>query len=150
MKTYKTELPEITLKLKKGNVLKAKIRSSKDAVNIFREVWDKDTLEICESVMIIFLNRSNNTIGWFKVSQGGINGTIVDNRLILVTALKCLASSMIICHNHPSGNTEPSPADINVTKKLKEAAALLDMQILDHLILTEDSYYSMADNGVMG
>lgn len=149
MKTYKSILPEITLKLKKGNVLKSKIKSSKDAVSIFREVWDNDSLEICESVIVVFLNRSNNTIGWLKVSQGGLSSTIIDNRLILVTALNCLASAMIVCHNHPSGNTEPSQADFKITEKLKKAAELLDIQVLDHIVLTEESFYSMADNGTM-
>lgn len=146
MKTYKANLPEITLKLKRGEVLKSKIATSKDAVEIFRKIWDTDTLEIYESVIVIFLNRSNNTIGWYKVSQGGISGTVIDNRLILVTALNCLASGIIICHNHPSGNTTPSEADIKVTLKLKQACDLLEISVLDHIILTEESHYSMADN----
>jgi len=149
MKTYKSNLPEITLKLKKGDVLKAKISSSKDAADLFRQVWDTDTLDICESVLVIFLNRSNNTIGWFKVSQGGLSGTIIDNRLILVTALNCLASGIIVCHNHPSGNTRPSDADRKVTEKLKQAATLLEISLLDHVILTEDSYFSFADEGLL-
>ena len=149
MKTYKSNLPEITLKLKKGDVLKSKITKSSDAVEVFRKVWDNDLLEICESFMVIFLNRNNTTIGWFKVSQGGLSGTIVDNRLILVTALNCLASGMIICHNHPSGNTEPSEADKKVTEKLKQAALLLDIQVIDHIILTENSFYSFADEGII-
>jgi len=149
MKTYKSNLPEITLKLKKGNALKSKITSSKDAADIFRQVWDNDSLDICESVLVVFLNRQNNTIGWFKVSQGGLNATIVDNRLILVTALNCLASSIIICHNHPSGNLKPSKADIKITKKLKDAATLLEIQVLDHIILTEKNYFSMRDEGII-
>jgi DNA repair protein RadC len=149
MKTYKTNLPEITLKLKKGEALKAKIGNSNDAADIFRQVWDKDSLDIYESVIIIFLNRHNNTIGWYKASQGGLSGTIIDNRLILVTALNCLASGIIICHNHPSGNLQPSEADIKVTQKLKDATSLLDIRLLDHIILTEESYLSMADEGVI-
>ena len=147
MKTYKSKFPEITLKLKKGDVLNCKIKTSKDAADLFRSIWDADILDICESVICIFLNRQNNTIGWFKVSQGGLSGTVVDNRLILVTALNCLALGIILCHNHPSGNLQPSEADMEITKKLKEAAETVDLQLLDHVILTEEGYYSLGDNG---
>jgi DNA repair protein RadC len=149
MKTYKSNLPEITLKLKKGETLNAKIKNSSDTAEIFREVWDKDSIEIYESMIVLFLNRANNTIGWFKVSQGGLSGTVVDNRLILSTALKCLASGIIIAHNHPSGNVEPSQADISVTKKLKDGCTILEINLLDHLIISNDKYFSMADEGVI-
>jgi len=148
MKTYKSNLPEITLRLKKGETLNVKIKSSNDAAEIFRQIWDVDSLEIFESVICIFLNRANNTIGWFKVSQGGLNGTVIDNRMILATALKCLAQSIIIAHNHPSGNTQPSDADINITKKLKDACQIMEINLLDHLIITSDSHYSMNDEGM--
>jgi len=148
MKTYKSNLPEITLRLKKGETLNVKIKSSKDAAEIFRQIWDVDSLEIFESVICIFLNRANNTIGWFKVSQGGLNGTVIHNRMILATALKCLAQSIIIAHNHPSGNTQPSDADINITKKLKDACQIMEINLLDHLIITSDSHYSMNDEGM--
>jgi len=146
MKSYKSSLPQITLKFKTGEVVKSQIKNSNDAAELFRSVWD-DTLEINESVICLFLNRNNATIGWFKVSQGGISSSIVDNRLILATALKCLASGIILCHNHPSGNTSPSNSDIMVTKKLKEAAEFFDIHLLDHIILTDVSHYSLADNG---
>jgi len=149
MKTYNTNLPEITLKLKKGEILKAKIKGSSDAAEVFKKIWDVDSLEIFESVICIFLNRANNTIGWFKVSQGGLNGTVVDNRLILATAIKSLASGIILAHNHPSGNTEPSKADIEVTKKLKNGCNILEINLLDHLIITKDSYISLADKGLL-
>lgn len=147
MKTYKSNFPEITLKLKKGETLKCKIMQSKDAADLFRNIWDADTLPICESVIVIFLNRQNNTIGWFKVSQGGLAGSVVDVRLILATALSCLASGIIMAHNHPSGSLSPSEQDVKLTKKLKDSAEIMDISVLDHIILTEDSYYSFADNG---
>ena len=149
MKTYKSCLPEITLKLKKSETLNVKIRNSADTVNVFRQIWDKDSLDIYESVICIFLNRANNTIGWFKVSQGGLCGTVVDNKLILSTGLKCLASNIIIAHNHPSGNTQPSESDINITKKLKQASDVVEINLLDHIIITSDGYYSMADEGML-
>lgn len=142
-------LPEITLQLKRGEVLNAQIKQSKDAADIFRQIWDADSLEIFESVICIFLNRANKTIGWFKVSQGGLSGTVVDNRLILATALKGLAQGIILCHNHPSNNLNPSESDTRMTMKLKEACDLLDISLLDHIILTADSYFSYADSGLI-
>ena len=145
MKTYKENLPEITLKYKSGEQKKVKISKSKDSFDIMRLFFDQDTLELTESVIALFLNRSNNTIGWLKVSQGGLNGTIVDIRLILATALKCAASGMILAHNHPSGNKQPSDNDIKITTKLKDAGNIMDIRLLDHLIITETEYFSMAD-----
>jgi len=149
MKTYKSNLPEITIKLKKGEILKCQIKTSKDATDTFRKIWDVDTLPIYESMICIFLNRNNNTIGWYKVSQGGLSGTLMDARLILSIALTSLAQGLILCHNHPSGALSPSESDISVSKKLKEAGNLMDIQLLDHIILTEESYFSMADNGII-
>lgn len=149
MKTYKSNLPQITLKLKKGEELNCKIMTSKDAADLFRKVWDNDSLLIYESMIVIFLNRQNNTIGWFKMSQGGLSGTLMDNRLILATALNCLAQGIIICHNHPSGNLTPSEADTKLTKKLEEAGKIMDINLLDSLILTETDHFSYADNGLI-
>lgn len=149
MKTYKSNLPQITLKLKKGEELNCKIEQSKDAADLFRKIWEEDTLEIYESMICIFLNRQNNTIGWLKVSQGGLSGTVTDNRLILATALNCLASGILMAHNHPSGNLTPSESDTKITQKLKAAGVIMDIQLLDHIILTEKDYYSFADNGII-
>lgn len=86
-------------------------------------------------------------VGYSLISLGGISGTITDTRLIFSIGLQSLASSIILAHNHPSGNNEPSEADTRITRKFKEAGSYLDIQVLDHLILTQDSYYSFADNG---
>ena len=99
---YNNQLPEITIKYKQGNTEKATIGSSRDAYNIFKKVYDADTIEYNESSIVLFLNRANKTIGWFKLSQGGLNGTVVDTRMIMVTALKCGARAFILSHNHPS------------------------------------------------
>jgi len=147
MKEYKTNLPEITIKLKKGEVLNCQVKTSTDAVELLRKIWDMDTLPIYESVICVFFNNRNNTIGWFKVSQGGLSNSIVDNRLILSTALTCLASGIILAHNHPSGYTAPSDADYRITQKLYESSNIMDIKLLDHIILTEDSYYSFLDEG---
>lgn len=146
MKTYKSNLPEISLKLKKGETLNVQIKCSNDIANVLRQIWDNDSLPIYESVICIFLNRQNRTLGWLKVSQGGISGTVCDVRLILSTALNCLASGIILAHNHPSGNLQPSEQDNKLVKKLNDGASIIDMKLLDSIILTEDSYYSYADN----
>ena len=149
MKTYKSNIPEITLKYKNGNTKKVKIQSSKDSAEFLRNFFNEDTIELTESFVCVFLNRANNSIGWFKVSQGGLSGTIVDIRLILATALKCAASSIILAHNHPSGNTQPSNEDIKITNKVKAAGEYMDIKVLDHIILTDESYYSFADENLI-
>jgi len=146
MKTYKSNLPEITLKYKSGDQKKVKITCSTDAAELLKTFYDQDTIELTESFIVLFLNRNNSTIGWFKMSHGGLNGTVVDNRLILVTALKCAAQNIIISHNHPSGNVNPSSADIQQTKKLKESCKILDISLLDHIILSNENHYSLVNN----
>jgi DNA repair protein RadC len=148
MKTYKTECPELKVQLKRDVVLKAKITSSQNSADFFREIWD-DTIDIYESFFVIYLNQASNTIGWYKVSQGGITGTVADPRLIIKKALDILATGFIMCHNHPSGNLKPSEADIALTKKIKSGAEFLDIRLIDHIILTTDGYYSFNDSGLV-
>lgn len=149
MTEYKSTIPEITLKYKSGNTKKIKVTSSKDAADYMRELYDMDTIEITESAIVLFLNRANNSIGWFKVSQGGITGTVVDIKLILVTALKCGASAIILSHNHPSGQLMPSDADVKLTRRLNEACKMLDISLLDHIIITDKGHTSLADEGLL-
>jgi DNA repair protein RadC len=149
MKTYKSNCPEIELKLKRGEVSKMQIKSSNDCYQAFKLFYDQDTIELTESFIALYLNRANNTLGWLKVSQGGITGTVADTRIILATALKIAATGIIISHNHPSGQLNPSDADIELTKKLKQSAAIMDISVLDHIIYTVSGYYSFADEGLM-
>jgi DNA repair protein RadC len=102
-----------------------------------------------EEFWILLLNRSNQVIESVRISQGGISGTVTDVRLILNAAVEKLASALILAHNHPSGNLSPSDADIKITKKIKEAAQLLDLSVLDHLILSDQGYMSMADDNLL-
>jgi len=102
-----------------------------------------------EEFWILFLNRANKVINQMKLSQGGVSGTVTDVRIIMKKALEYLASGIIVCHNHPSGNLTPSEADIKITRKIKEAGELIDIQLLDHLIISEKNYYSFADNGIL-
>lgn len=149
MKTYKSEMPEITLKYKSGNIKKVKIISSNDVFELSKKMFNQDTLELTEEFICIYLNRQNNSIGWFRLSKGGITSAIVDIRIIYATALQCGATSLIIMHNHPSGNIQPSTEDVNLTKKVNAAGEVLDIKLLDHIIVTTDKYYSFADEGII-
>lgn len=102
-----------------------------------------------EEFWILYLNNSNKIIEQFQISKGGITGTLVDVRITLRKALEVGAVSLILAHNHPSGNLNPSEADKQLTKKLKTASESLDIKILDHLIVTEKSYFSFADEGLL-
>ena len=102
-----------------------------------------------EEFWLLMLNRANRVLGRYKVSQGGLSGTVIDTRIILKKALDNLASSIIVCHNHPSGNNQPSDADVKITEKLKKAAEMLEIKLLDHVIIADKSYFSFADEGLI-
>jgi DNA repair protein RadC len=123
------------------------IKCSNDFYEVFKQLFDAKLLNVREECFAIFLNRSNRIAGWYKVSSGGITGTVVDIRLTLSIALKSLSSGLLIAHNHPSGNLMPSSIDKGLTVKLKEAANLMDIKLIDHLIITNEGYYSFADEG---
>ena len=127
-------------------VTKVKISSSRDANEIFRSVL---TDKPYEEFWIILLNRSNHVIGQKMISEGGISGTVVDPKKIFKIALDNHASSIILGHTHPSGNATPSEADQKITKKLVNAGLLLEISVLDHLIITDDRFYSFADDGAL-
>jgi len=146
MQKYKANCPELKVQLKRDAIKKVKITNSKDSADFFRELWD-DSIGIYESFFCIYLNNANNTIGWYKVSQGGITGTVADPRLIIKKALDVLATGIVMCHNHPSGQLRPSELDLQLTEKIKQVGKFLDIHVLDHIILTEESYYSFSDNG---
>lgn len=122
------------------------IRSSKDVADIFQPIL-ADLAH--EEFWILFLNRSNRVINRMKLSQGGVSGTVTDVRMVMKRAIEYLASGIIVCHNHPSGNLNPSESDTKITQKIKEAGNLMDIQLLDHLIISDKDYYSFADNGLL-
>jgi DNA repair protein RadC len=150
MKEFKEQATEYTLSIKKSksNFKKAQIKSSEDASDYARNFYHEDLL-IYESFFIILLNNRNNVIGWAKISQGGVNSTTVDSKIVLKYAIESLAANIILVHNHPTGNLKPSQADINVTKKIKNVCAYIDCDLLDHIILTEESYTSLAEESLM-
>ena len=102
-----------------------------------------------EEFFCIFLNRSNKVIKVEQISKGGISGTVTDVRILFKNAVLNTASGLIVAHNHPSGNLNPSESDNKITAKIKEAGNLLDIQLLDHLIIYDSDYYSFADNGAL-
>ena len=141
------ELTEILISYKNKNQDAVKVSSSVDVYNFILNHWDDDTLDIQENVKMLLLNSSNTILGVYDVSKGGINSTVIDLRLVLSVALKCLASSIILVHNHPSGNINPSEQDSEFTKKIKSACKFLEIQLFDHIIITRHDYFSFADNG---
>lgn len=134
-------------KLKKSELLQ--IASAQDAYNIFKKIFNADTFDWCEEFIILCLNNSNKVVGFYKLSSGGMTGTIVDVRMIFTTALKSLATSIILAHNHPSGKLIPSEADKTITKKIIEAGQVLDIKILDHLIINDESFFSFSNEGLI-
>lgn len=124
-----------------------KISNSSHVTEILRALWNDGSLELQEAFKILYLNNYNQIIGLYPHSKGAIAGTLADIRLILAAALQCGAVSLIMAHNHPSSNTKPSKADKTLTKKIQEASQIMDIQLLDHIILTKDDYYSFADEG---
>ena len=146
------KMPEITLKYKASSVKKIKLTNSYEVseyLKNIREIYNDETINLYESYIVVFLNRALEAIGWIRISQGGMSGTVVDVRLIFSTALKCAASGLITSHNHPSGNNSPSESDIKTHKQIKDAATFLSIEIIDNLIITDDQYYSFAENGIL-
>lgn len=124
------------------------INSSHDVEKVFRQNWSDD-IDFVEEFVILFLNKANRVKGLFRASRGGTGGTVVDVKIVFAAAIKVMATSIIVAHNHPSGNLLPSQADIDLTKKLRQAGELLEIPLLDHLILIpHKGYYSFADEGM--
>ena len=142
-------LNEISISYKKTNVIQPDcINGSASAYNALYPHFEKD-MDFRESFKVLFLNRANEVIGIYTLSVGGVSGTVVDNKILFSAALKCLASSIIVAHNHPSGKLKPSSPDLTITKKMKKAGELLDIKVLDHIILSSIGYFSFADEGLM-
>jgi DNA repair protein RadC len=127
-------------------VQRERVVSSRDAANIFQPLL-ADHLH--EEFWLLFLNRSNTILGKQSVSSGGVAGTVVDPKIIFRAALDKKASSIILCHNHPSGNLKPSEEDIRITRKLTEAGKMMEIQVVDHLIVSQHGFFSFADEGLL-
>jgi len=143
-------IPEIKIQYSKpGEIHSAPITSSVIAADFLRKLYPVDDIDLQERTIILYLNKSNQILGYYKHTVGGIDGVIMDVRLIFATALLSASSGIIISHNHPSGRLEPSIPDMNTTKKIKEGGKILDILLLDHIIITKDGYYSFADQGTL-
>lgn len=125
------------------------IQKSGDAFNVFMEKWDLNNLHFIEEFKLMLLNRANRVLGVVAISSGGITGTVADPRVILKYAILAGATAIMLAHNHPSGNKAPSRADELITQKIKQAAQLIDIVLMDHLIISPDGYCSMADEGLL-
>lgn len=146
----KNKVNEIQISYKEKQVAfqLPKVGSSKDAARILYKYWNKDTIELQETFIVLLLNNSNKIKGIYELSRGSITGTLVDLRILFAVVLKSLSVGLVLSHNHPSHKLKPSHADIELTKKINKAAQLFDIKVLDHLILAPNGeYYSFADNG---
>jgi len=143
------KISEISVSYSNSNQKKLKVKNSKESYKMLLNSWDKNIIELQEEFKVLLLNRSNSILGVYSMSKGGVSGTVVDPKLVFSVALKCNASSIIVCHNHPSGNLVPSDADKNLTQKLKIAGQYLDITLLDHLIISKESFYSFADSALL-
>lgn len=129
-----------------GTPVKTIITQSSSAAAIFRPIMEDIGHE---EFWVLLLSRSNAVIDKFLVSQGGLTATVIDLRIILKKALEKLSTAIILCHNHPSGNLKPSSEDIKVTRKIKDAAKIMDIAVLDHIIIAQNCYFSFADEGLL-
>jgi DNA repair protein RadC len=146
---YNVAEVELIYKTKVKASERPQITSSKDAYELFLQLWDENKIEFVEQFKVLFLNRANKVLGAFNVSTGGISGTVADPRVIFVAALKSNSSGILISHNHPSQNLKPSRQDEELTQKIKQAGQFLDIKLLDHIIVGIDGYYSFADEGLI-
>ena len=142
-------LIDIALVRQDLGIEKTKIGSSDDAYQIFKQLWNKDSINVREEMNVLFLNNANEPIGYYEHTKGAINATLVDVEMIGALALKTLSKGVILAHNHPSGNNKPSEADIKLYQQVKTALKMFNVTVLDSMILVpnSDNYYSLADNG---
>lgn len=124
-----------------------RISNSQGAYEILTNLFPENTMDYRETFIVLYLNRANQVLGYSVISQGGTSNTTVDIKMVIQTALLANASCIMLAHNHPSGNLHPSSDDNRITNRIIEAARLFDITVLDHIIITNESYYSFTDNG---
>ena len=145
----KNLLPEFKISLKKkgsfGEMFP--IRDSESAADLCRKCFEADLIDWREEFIVIALNRANKVLGFYKISSGGVGGTVCDPKIVFQFALLSNASRLVLSHNHPSGNLQPSEGDREITRKIVKGGEMLDIQILDHIIVTSEGYTSFCDEG---
>ncbi len=123
------------------------LNSAATIADLLRDIWNADDLSVRESFYLLCFSQPLDLIGFYKLSEGGLDAVVVDTRLLFSAALLCRASSIIIAHNHPSGALSPSKADIAITRRIQQGGDMLSIKLLDHIILTPEDHYSFAENG---
>jgi DNA repair protein RadC len=149
---YPDHIAEVKLSYQKPktNIVLPKVSSSSDVANLLFKNWDPETIEYFETFKILLLDRNNRVLGLYKISEGGTSGCVVDVKKIFQAALVTSSSSIILAHNHPSGNPNPSEADKRITQKIKQVGLEMDLPVLDHLIiLPQGNYTSFSDEGIL-
>lgn len=149
MQQFKGLLQEIEIAYVPTQVHRAKVVDSISGYELLIRHYNKNTINYTEQAVALFLNRANNTVGISTISTGGMSGCVIDGKVLFLKALKCGASAIILSHNHPSGQLKPSQSDIKLTQDLTKFGKLIDISILDHLIIGEESYLSMKDEDFM-
>ena len=140
---------EVELTYKSTSRSRSKIYSSEDAYKILLPTYKEGTICYKEYFKVLLLSQSNQVLGYTLISEGGITETCADVRVILQAALLTNSVALVLAHNHPSGNLKPSRQDMEITKQVKEAAKLMRISVIDHLILTDAGYYSFADEWLL-
>jgi len=138
--SYKSKVPAETL---------PEVTSPEQAAGVLRQIWDDDYIEFKEQFVVLLLNNAKRCIGWNRISTGGTTATIVDPGSVFQVALLANAVSVIVAHNHPSGNLQPSGSDRKLTERIKKSGELLGITLEDHIILTADDYVSMRAKGIL-
>ena len=136
---------ELSYKRNYSNEQRPTIKDSKEAFRIFYNLWDENKLELLEQAKILLLDRSLRVLGVSDISTGGVTGTVVDPKIVFVTALKANATAIVLAHNHPSGSLKPSRFDRLLTDRVTEIGKLLEIELADHLIISNEGYYSFSD-----
>ena len=147
MKTI--NVPEIEIRYKPRKSKQHKVANSLDAYGIIRHFFNENTIELLEETLLVLFDRNNQLLGWLKLSLGGMHGSVIDQRLIFGIALKAGASAIMLAHNHPSGNLEPSEKDILTTQQIKQGCQILGLRLFDHLIVAKRGYYSFSDKAIL-
>ena len=150
MKLFKTMVFEQSIKYNGTSLPKAKLTKSEEVYEYLLQIAEHDELQVREYFYAIYLNRRNVVVSYATISFGGVAGTIVDIKIIAKHAIDSLASSVIICHNHPSSCVNPSPEDVKLTHKIEKALLLFDIKLLDHIIIgnRDGQYTSLSDDGI--
>ena len=148
MKKETTFLNELSINFHKKLFSNTSVKDSQTAELVIREMYHQTSaeIELKEYFYIILLNRANQVIGYHKLSEGGMHATVVDIRIAFATALKSLAVGIILAHNHPSGNLQPSEQDLKITNAFLKSGDFLEIKVLDHIIISNEGYFSFADN----